>query len=43
MFSANSPSFRAMDSNRPVMFGRLGTEAAQRLTRRPGGREFGTR
>ena len=39
MLSANSPSYRAMDSNRPVMFGRLDTETARAIDpppRRPG-------
>ncbi|HEY5988779.1 MAG TPA: SpoIIE family protein phosphatase, partial [Streptosporangiaceae bacterium] len=39
VFSPDSPSFRAMTSGSPVLFDRLG-EAAERIARRPGGREI---
>ena len=40
VFGADSPSFRAMSTNGPVLFGRLDEETAERIARRPGGREL---
>jgi hypothetical protein len=40
VFSGDSPSFRAMDTSSPVLFGHLDAETAERITRRPGGREL---
>ena len=40
VFGGDSPSFRAMSSNGPVLFDRLDTQAAERIGRRPGGREL---
>ena len=40
VFGGDSPSFRAMSSNGPVLFDRLDAQAAERIGRRPGGREL---
>jgi hypothetical protein len=40
VFGACSPSFRAMQSRVPVAFDRLDAETAERIARRPGGREL---
>ena len=39
LFGADSPSYRAMTSGSPVVTGYLDRETADRLARRPGGRE----
>ena len=39
LFGADSPSYRAMTSGTPVVTGYLDRETADRLARRPGGRE----
>ncbi len=41
--SPDSPSYRAMDGNRPVVFDRLDADTTERLARRPGGLEFTAR
>jgi len=40
VFAGDSPSFRAMTAGRPVPFASLDRESAERIARRPGGREF---
>jgi hypothetical protein len=40
VFGACSPSFRAMRARSPVLFDRLDAETAERIARRPGGREL---
>lgn len=40
VFSAESPSYRAMTKREPVQFDQLDTETAERIARRPGGREM---
>jgi serine phosphatase RsbU (regulator of sigma subunit) len=40
VFSGDSPSFRAMDTGSPVLFDHLDAETAERIARRPGGREL---
>ena len=43
VLSADSPSYRAMEGNRPVVFDQLDPETTERLARRPGGLEFTAR
>jgi serine phosphatase RsbU (regulator of sigma subunit) len=43
VFGADSPSFRAMKTSSPVLFDHLDAETAERITRRPGGRELASR
>lgn len=40
VFSAESPSYRAMTKRGPVLFDRLDAETAERLAQRPGGQEM---
>jgi hypothetical protein len=40
VFGAGSPSYSAMTTRRPVMFDKLDDETAERIARRPGGREL---
>ena len=40
VFEGNSPSFRAMSTNGPVLFARLDAQTAERMASRPGGREL---
>ncbi len=40
VFSGDSPSFRAMETNTPVVFDRLDDETERRLAQRPGGPEL---
>ena len=40
VFSAESPSFRAMTQRNPVLFDELDAESAERIARRPGGQEM---
>jgi hypothetical protein len=40
VFGGDSPSFRAMETSSPVLFDRLDDETAERVARRPGGREL---
>ena len=40
VFDDDSPSFRAMHTRSPVLFDRLDEESAERVARRPGGRDL---
>ena len=40
VFGDESPSFRAMHTRSPVLFDRLDDESAERIARRPGGRDL---
>ena len=40
VFEDESPSFRAMHTRSPVLFDRLDDESAERIARRPGGRDL---
>jgi serine phosphatase RsbU (regulator of sigma subunit) len=40
VFGDDSPSFRAMHTRGPVLYDRLDEESAERIARRPGGREL---
>jgi serine phosphatase RsbU (regulator of sigma subunit) len=40
VFGDDSPSFRAMHTRSPVLFDRLDEESAERIARRPGGRDL---
>ena len=43
VLGGDSPSYRAMDGNRPVVFDQLDPDTTERLARRPGGLEFTSR
>jgi len=43
VFGVDSPSFQAMETRGPVLFDHLDAETAERIARRPGGRELTSR